>query len=58
MLKGKNTSGSVTLFDKVKDIFWAKLLKVEIHLHHVLPFIYLGCILLAVAHSFNPLLLP
>lgn len=57
MLKGKNT-GSVKFFDAVTDIFWAKLFKVDIHLYHVLPFIYSGCILLAVAHSFNPLLPP
>lgn len=44
-------------FDIVKDIFRAKLFKVEIHLHHVLLFIYSGCILAAVARSFN-LLLP
>lgn len=45
-------------FDIVKDIFRAKLFKGEIHLHHVLLFIYSGCILAAVAHSFNLLLPP
>lgn len=45
-------------FDTAKDIFRAKLFRVEIHLHHVLPFIYSGCIVAAVARSFNLLLPP